>query len=148
MQKEMSFFYKTGLRRLPDELIKTCKDGQDAFKLNFDQRTVKYSQSVVAAACEMPGSQFSCILQGSKHPPSNKRIRYMEVTGNIALIQYEAMQLGIQIIFNETLEEKFKRVEREAKELGLTLIKESIEQKAARLEKELTALREKLSKVA
>ena len=125
MQKEMPFFFKTSdLKLLDEKLIQGCKDGHDAIKLCFDQRSVRYSQATVAAACEIDGGHFTCILQGIKHMPSSKRVRFMQVCGNLAPVQFEAMHLG------------------------LSFRKESIQEKAERLEKENIELREKLIKSA
>jgi hypothetical protein len=112
MQKEMPFLSEMPKLRLLDEsLIKKCRDEHEAIKLCFDQRTIKYSLTTLAAMLGMDQGHLSCVFAGTKHMPSRRRVMYMQLCGNAAPIQFEAMKLGV-LIKPETIEEKAKRLDK------------------------------------
>lgn len=95
----MPFFAEINRPVLVDELVieRNCKSELDALNLCVALSPYKYAHNKLAKDLGMDRGQLSCILNGKKHLPANKRLRFMEVCGNLAPIQYEAMKLRLDI---------------------------------------------------
>lgn len=80
----------------PDELVGHCKSGHEAVQL-----CVQLSHFSHEAICERLGidkGHWSRIMQGRAHFPTDKRVALMRLCGNRAPLQYEAHELGLDLV--------------------------------------------------
>jgi len=116
-QFEMPFFSEINRPVLVDESVieKNCKSELDAIRLCVNLSTYKYAQNKLAEALGLDRGRMSCILNGTKHLPANLRIRFMELCGNLAPMQYEAIKLRVDIR-QMTLEEENNKLRKKLAE--------------------------------
>lgn len=100
---------------VPVELLEHCKTAHDAILLTWNCRRIKYSQADISARLEMPKSHLSNILSGQKYLPDELRIPFMALCGNLALRQWEDMQLANLGVDLELLEAEKRLEELKAK---------------------------------
>ena len=87
-----------------DHLIARCENEADAILL-----CVHLSRFAHEHICESLGvdkGHWSRILQGRAHFPTRKRLALMRLCGNLAPIQYEAMQSGLVVRADPLVEEE------------------------------------------
>ncbi len=113
MQKEIPILSQMpDAKLLSDDLIKQCRNELDAIFLCMHCADIKRTDEQWGIALGLHKGHFSAIKNGNKHFPTNKRIVLMQLAGNLAPIQYEAMRLDHRL-FKETPSEKIKRLEKE-----------------------------------
>lgn len=86
-----------GPEMLPDEVIRSIKNGREAILVCIDHRKVRYPMSDIAALLGIDKGHFSRILNRQAHFPDEKRPELMRICGNLAPLQYEAMAFGYRL---------------------------------------------------
>ncbi|MDE1139937.1 MAG: hypothetical protein PW999_09840 [Paraburkholderia tropica] len=97
MQKEMPFLAETrGLQNAPEELVQKCRHGLDAIRLciQLSGNTHEY----LCAELGIDKGHFSRIMQGKAWFPDTKRIELMNLCGNRAPAQYDAIMTGCDLV--------------------------------------------------
>lgn len=94
MQREMPVHGALkGLKDVPDELMQMCDDEVDAMRLCI--QLSRFTSDYVSKELSIDKGQFSRIMSGTAWFPTPKRVRLMELCGNRALVQFEAMKVGM-----------------------------------------------------
>ena len=99
----------------PDELVAHCKTGHEAIQL-----CVQLSH--LSHICPIAGSfrvrhNAEATMQGRAHFPTDKRISLMRLCGNRAPLQFEAHELGLDLVEHDredlirTLQARVDRLE-------------------------------------
>jgi hypothetical protein len=95
-QREMPFFAEVqGPKRIPSEFIKACKSELEA--LNLCMNLSNLSDESIRDHLGIDKGHFSRIRKGRGNFPPNKRVALMQLCGNLAPIQYEAMRMGYRL---------------------------------------------------
>ena len=80
---------------VPDEFIKVCKSELEA--LNLCMNLSNLSDETIRDFLVIDKGHFSRIRKGRGNFPPNKRVALMELCGNRAPVQYEAMRLNCRL---------------------------------------------------
>lgn len=95
-QREMPFLAEVkGPQRVPIEFIKACKSELEA--LNLCMNLSNLSDESIREHLGIDKGHFSRIRKGRGNFPPNKRVALMQLCGNLAPIQYEAMRMGYSL---------------------------------------------------
>lgn len=90
-------------------VLDACNSQTDALKVTWSLRRTKFSQAFAAGELGIPTSHLSNILQGKKYLPIDLRVPFMWLCGNLAMRQYEDLEMQ-SIGLNAELAEAEKRV--------------------------------------
>lgn len=77
-------------------LVKACKSRMDAIVLCV--QLSHYSHEAIAEMLSIDKGHWSRIMQGRAHFPDAKSVKLMELCGNYAPMQYEAMACGFELL--------------------------------------------------
>ena len=77
------------------QLISSCQDGRDAIGLCM--HLSGYTAETLADMLGLSKGYVSKCLSGRGNFPAHLRVKLMEICGNYAPMQYEAMKLGVEI---------------------------------------------------
>ena len=92
-QREMPFLAEVqGPKRVPIEFIKACKSELEA--LNLCMNLSNMSDEAIRDHLAIDKGHFSRIRKGRGNFPPNKRVALMQLCGNLAPVQYEALRMG------------------------------------------------------
>lgn len=80
----------------PVELVKMCDDELDAIRLCI--QLSRYSHDFIRERLSIDKGHFSRMMQGKAGFPTAKRVDLMNLCGNRAPAQYEAMRLGCELV--------------------------------------------------
>jgi hypothetical protein len=87
------------LESLPSQLITKCKTKLDAIRLMVQFSGL--SNDYICSACNIQPAQFTRMMQGRANIPADRRYtRLLNVCGNDAVIQWEALQFGFKLVAN------------------------------------------------
>lgn len=81
---------------VPAEFVRACSSELEA--LNLCMNLSHLSDETIRDALGIDKGHFSRIRKGRGNFPPNKRIALMELCGNRAPVQYEAMRLGCEVV--------------------------------------------------
>lgn len=81
---------------VPMEFVKACKDELAA--LNLCMNLSNLSDETIRDALGIDKGHFSRLRKGRGNFPANKRIALMELCGNRAPVQYEALRLNCELV--------------------------------------------------
>jgi hypothetical protein len=113
MQRELPVHGQPArLKDAPAELVKMCDDEIDAMRLCI--QLSRFTSDYVSRELSIDKGQFSRILSGTAWFPTAKRVRLMELCGNRALVQYEAMKVGMNTSGSEEAQMTELRAELES----------------------------------
>lgn len=97
MQKEMPFLGETrGLQNAPDELVRCCRHGLDAIRLCI--QLSGHTHEFLGEKLGIDKGHFSRIMQGKAWFPDTKRIDLMNLCGNRAPAQFDAVMTGCDLV--------------------------------------------------
>jgi len=102
------------------EHLSLCKTAYDAFGLNWDARRFRYTQRKAAEILGIDKGHFSRILDYTATLQLHNRLPFYELTGNFAMLQFEAKQVGCVLVKHKEYQE-LKAKERELAELKIKL---------------------------
>lgn len=88
----------------PLELVEVCKDRLDAIRLCV--QLSRLSNEVICERLGIDPGHFTRMMQGRAWFPDSKSVLLMQVCGNYAPMQYEAMACGFELY--ESAKEKRK----------------------------------------
>ena len=95
-QREMPLLAAVrGPERVPAEFIKVCKSELEA--LNLCMNLSNLSDETIREHLGIDKGHFSRIRKGRGNFPPNKRVALMQLCGNLAPVQYEAMRVGYRL---------------------------------------------------
>ena len=77
------------------DLIRSCQDARDAIGLCMQMSG--YTCETLADMLGLTKGYVSKCLSGRGNFPPQLRVKLMEICGNLAPLQFEAMQLGIEL---------------------------------------------------
>ena len=108
MQREMPVHGETRkLVNVPIELLKMCEDELDAVRLCIQLSS--FTHEYIGKELSIDKGHFSRMMQGAAGFTTHKRVRLMELCGNRAPVQFEAMQIGCELI--ESKDAKIRHLE-------------------------------------
>lgn len=79
---------------VPPEFLRACRNEADAVNLCINLSG--YSDETICDNLHIDKGHFSRIRKGRGHFPTRKRVALMQLCGNAAPVQYEAMQIGFR----------------------------------------------------
>lgn len=91
-------------------MVTTCRDELMALNRCIDLSGM--ADEAICAALSIDKGHWSRIRKGRGHFPTKKRLRLMELCGNLLPLQFEALKLGYSLD-PISKDEKIKRLERE-----------------------------------
>lgn len=97
MQREMALLgdCKKPVTLAPEQLVNACKTGRDAIRLCVQLSGM--SHEYISERLSIHKAQFSRIMSGRAHFPDEKRGDLMRLCGNYAPVQFDAMDMGLQL---------------------------------------------------
>jgi hypothetical protein len=97
MQREMPFLYEVrAMQNAPDELVKKCRHGLDAIRLCI--QLSGHTHEFLCDELHIDKGHFSRIMQGKAWFPDTKRIELMNLCGNRAPAQFDALMTGCNLV--------------------------------------------------
>jgi hypothetical protein len=81
---------------VPIEFVRACKDELAA--LNLCMNLSNLSDEAIRDKLGIDKGHFSRLRKGRGNFPANKRVAVMELCGNRAPVQYEAMRLNCELV--------------------------------------------------
>lgn len=99
---------------VPHEFVRSCKDELSA--LNLCMNLSNLSDETIRERLNIDKGHFSRLRKGRGNFPANKRVALMELCGNRAPVQYEAMRLNCDLI-DKTKDEQIKALEAQLQQL-------------------------------
>jgi len=108
MQREMAVHGEPRkLQNVSIELLKMCDDELDAVRLCIQLSS--FTHEYIGKELSIDKGHFSRMMQGQAGFPTHKRLALMQLCGNRAPIQYEAMQSGCDLV--ESKDAKIRQLE-------------------------------------
>lgn len=108
MQREIAVLGEAHrLKDAPVELVKLCDDELDAIRLCI--QLSRFTHDFIGKELSIDKGHFSRIMSGTAGFPTSKRLALMRLCGNRAPIQYEAMNVGCDLV--ESKEARIKELE-------------------------------------
>lgn len=97
MQREMGLLgnVKREPQAVSADLLRLCKTRLDAIRLCV--QLSGYSRDLICEELEIDKGHFSRMMSGRAHFPDAKSIDLMRLCGNYAPVQFEAMELGLDL---------------------------------------------------
>lgn len=83
------------MQNAPEELVKKCRHGLDAIRLCI--QLSGHTHEFLCAELHIDKGHFSRIMQGKANFPDTKRIELMNLCGNRAPAQYDALMTGCRL---------------------------------------------------
>jgi predicted DNA-binding protein (UPF0251 family) len=80
----------------PWNLVQMCKNRLDAVRLCV--QLSNFTNEEIARQCGINKGNFTKMMQGRAHLPTRLSVRFMEVCGNFAPLQYEAWACGFELV--------------------------------------------------
>lgn len=97
MQREMPFLIQVqDMNNAPEELIKKCRHGLDAIRLCI--QLSGHTHEYLCDELHIDKGHFSRIMQGKAWFPDTKRIELMNLCGNRAPAQFDALMTGCELV--------------------------------------------------
>lgn len=94
-------------REVSAEDLALCKTAHDSLLLCRQLARPHRTDGSIADWLEIDRGHWSCIMRGTKHMPTNKRIAFMRICGNLAPLQYEAAAFRRDLVRQvQTLEQE------------------------------------------
>lgn len=100
MQQALTILGKVKpLENVPNQLISKCKTKLDAIRLMVQLSGL--SNEYICDSCNIQPAQFTRMMQGRANIPADGRYTsLLNICGNDAVIQWEAMQFGFKLVAN------------------------------------------------
>lgn len=115
LQQEMPFLaLLKGPEDVPLEFVKACKSELEA--LNLCMNLSGFSDETIRDKLVIDKGHFSRIRKGRGNFPPNKRIALMRLCGNRAPVQYEALQLGCELV-ERSKDQRIRELESQLQQL-------------------------------
>ncbi|SOY65624.1 hypothetical protein CBM2586_B10219 [Cupriavidus phytorum] len=97
MQREIRVLGEArALKDAPAELVSMCRTGLDAIHLCI--QLSGYGHYFIAEELGIDKGHMSRMMQGKAGFPTDKRIKLMELCGNRAPVQFEALGVGCELV--------------------------------------------------